>query len=124
MRKNNRAARAARTYEQVRAVIAKLLPIKLSEWFVCADIDECSLIDEAHCGGSLEICINTMGSFHCECQDGFHRVNDTCEGDLLTLDDKNLLKDKKLTSSSKQNSQTCSQLFKGSEEVRESLIFA
>ena len=47
---------------------------------LCVDIDECRQIDEVYCGGSLEICINTPGSFHCECQDGFYRVNDTCEG--------------------------------------------
>lgn len=33
-----------------------------------------------YCANSLELCINTIGSFYCECQQGYQRVNNTCRG--------------------------------------------
>lgn len=45
-----------------------------------SDIDECGLIDELYCAGPLDVCFNTIGSFRCDCQQGFQRVNNTCEG--------------------------------------------
>lgn len=45
------------------------------------DIDECGLIDVIYCGDPLKLCINTLGSFHCECQEGFQlSSNNFCEG--------------------------------------------
>lgn len=45
-----------------------------------SDIDECGLIDVIYCDDPLELCINTLGSFHCECQEGFHWGSNGCEG--------------------------------------------
>ena len=45
-----------------------------------SDIDECGLIDVVYCADSLELCINTLGSFHCECQQGYLRIDNTCQG--------------------------------------------
>ena len=45
--------------------------------FIVIDIDEC---EEDVCG-SNEICVNTVGSFICQCQEGYTRnQDDTCEG--------------------------------------------
>lgn len=44
---------------------------------VCSDIDECSDRVLA-CHGLDEICINTKGSFRCECADGFIQKNGVC----------------------------------------------
>ena len=48
-----------------------------------SDIDECGLIDVIYCANPLELCINTLGSFHCECQEGFQRSNNVCEGSFI-----------------------------------------
>lgn len=52
----------------------------------CADEDECLESDTC---GELEICINTMGSYKCECQNGFIRkdINGACELKEETLAD-------------------------------------
>ncbi|XP_024915811.1 cysteine-rich with EGF-like domain protein 1 [Cynoglossus semilaevis] len=43
----------------------------------CLDVDECS--DRVLACHSLdEICINTEGSFHCDCADGFFRKGGAC----------------------------------------------
>ena len=45
--------------------------------FIATDINEC---EEDVCG-SNEICVNTVGSFICQCQEGYKRnQGDTCEG--------------------------------------------
>ncbi|XP_029946716.1 cysteine-rich with EGF-like domain protein 1 [Salarias fasciatus] len=43
----------------------------------CLDIDECSDRVLA-CHGLDEICVNTEGSFRCDCADGFIRKSDVC----------------------------------------------
>ncbi|KAM6927787.1 protein disulfide isomerase CRELD1 [Xenentodon cancila] len=43
----------------------------------CLDIDECSDRVLA-CHGLDEICINTEGSFHCDCAEGFTHKDDVC----------------------------------------------
>ena len=44
---------------------------------VCLDIDEC--MDEDH--GCNQTCVNTPGSYYCNCDSGFQPVNATeCEG--------------------------------------------
>lgn len=50
-----------------------------SDYRTCSDIDECGLIDVVYCANPLEFCINTIGSFYCECQQGYQRINNTCE---------------------------------------------
>ena len=50
-------------------------------WYLfVSDIDECGLIDVIYCDDPLELCINTLGSFHCECQEGFYWGSNGCEG--------------------------------------------
>ena len=45
-----------------------------------SDIDECSSKDK---GGCEQICVNTIGSFHCECRKGYELVDHKyCKGDL------------------------------------------
>ena len=45
--------------------------------FVDADVDECG--DGSH--NCSQICVNTPGSYYCNCQRGFQLVNGTeCEG--------------------------------------------
>ncbi|XP_055997755.1 uncharacterized protein LOC125645868 isoform X2 [Ostrea edulis] len=42
------------------------------------DIDECDN-SSSSCQSDNEYCINTIGSYKCECREGFHRSNGTCE---------------------------------------------
>lgn len=44
----------------------------------CQDVDECHMT-EGVCSGPNERCINTLGSYKCECNDGFVRRNRKCE---------------------------------------------
>lgn len=49
--------------------------------FICEDIDECS--NPRTCPKN-SICINELGSFSCECQEGYVRqqcLGDACEND-------------------------------------------
>lgn len=45
--------------------------------FVCSDIDECGDRVLA-CHGLDEICVNTEGSFRCQCAEGFFRKDSVC----------------------------------------------
>ena len=45
------------------------------------DIDECSL-GAADCHSTLAECINTEGSYKCECVDGYAWNGTTCQGKL------------------------------------------
>ena len=48
--------------------------------FLCLDIDECA--ENLHICD--QICRNDVGSYHCDCQDGF-KLNDdlhSCPGDI------------------------------------------
>lgn len=47
------------------------------------DMNECDM----HKGGCDQICVNTIGSFHCECDDGYSLMGDstTCRGSLSFL---------------------------------------
>ena len=43
------------------------------------DIDEC--IEGSHdCDSSTEMCVNLVGSYSCQCVDGFQLNGQTCEG--------------------------------------------
>jgi hypothetical protein len=60
----------------------------LFNWYI--DYDECS----EHNGGCTEVCINTVGSFQCQCKKrGYMISNDTnmCEGMTFTIFDFMLL---------------------------------
>ena len=50
----------------------------------CADLDECSLEN----GGCSDVCVNTVGSFYCECSDAL---------ESLSMDGKTCSKRKKFT---------------------------
>jgi len=46
----------------------------------CADVDECVTADGgARCSLESEKCVNTLGSYRCDCADNFHRRNGKCE---------------------------------------------
>ena len=48
---------------------------------VCLDIDEC--MDEDH--GCNQTCVNTPGSYYCNCERGFQPVNfGECEGEIVS----------------------------------------
>ena len=47
-----------------------------------SDIDEC----QNENGGCTQICNNTIGSYHCECWDGYEMNNDSiCIGEFQCL---------------------------------------
>ena len=48
--------------------------------FVQVDIDECSE-GVAECP-SQSTCNNTIGSFTCDCDSGYRKVSDVCEGKI------------------------------------------
>ncbi|CAB1420751.1 unnamed protein product [Pleuronectes platessa] len=59
----------------------------------CLDIDECSDRVLA-CHGLDEICINTVGSFRCDCAKGFHRKGGVCvRKQLPSVQQKGLFED-------------------------------
>ena len=43
--------------------------------FVTTDIDECN--KEKKCPGK-QICVNEVGSYHCLCIKGYHKVEEVC----------------------------------------------
>ncbi|CAD5221920.1 unnamed protein product [Bursaphelenchus okinawaensis] len=45
----------------------------------CVDVDECSDNGEQLCDKLNEICVNTPGSYNCECKDGYKRDFDSDE---------------------------------------------
>ena len=52
---------------------------------ICCCIDENECLVEGRCGGN-SICINTPGSFHCVCQDGYQGdPNIMCTGETVSL---------------------------------------
>jgi len=45
-----------------------------------ADIDECAAaVGGSRCSPESEKCVNTIGSYRCDCADGFHRLSGKCE---------------------------------------------
>jgi len=46
----------------------------------CADVDECVATDGgSQCSSESEKCVNTVGSYRCDCVNGFHRRSGKCE---------------------------------------------
>ena len=64
--------------ECVYIYIRTQLPYVMLEYYTSTDIDECAL-GQGHCDPSV-ICMNTIGSFECECLPGFTGDGVTCEG--------------------------------------------
>lgn len=46
-----------------------------------ADVDECKS-NILSCNTASDNCVNTIGSYRCECKDGFRNVSGQCEGNL------------------------------------------
>ena len=51
---------------------------------VFVDINEC---EDGNNGGCTLVCSNTVGSYNCDCNEGYNLLNDgtTCEGKSLIL---------------------------------------
>ncbi|XP_053724856.1 protein disulfide isomerase Creld1 [Synchiropus splendidus] len=59
----------------------------------CLDVDECSDLVLA-CPGLNEICINTAGSYHCQCAEGFIAKDKACvKKQLPGVEEKGLFED-------------------------------
>ena len=50
--------------------------------FVLIDIDECTIGNKGGCHKNAR-CINTVGSFQCQCKGGYDGNGKTCQGELL-----------------------------------------
>lgn len=48
------------------------------QYFV--DINECNSNPTNNCDEASQNCVNTEGSFECNCKDGFRKVGDNCQG--------------------------------------------
>lgn len=49
------------------------------------DINECKIFDQA-CDDARKECVNTLGSYSCECKKGFYETEEgTCEGNFHVL---------------------------------------
>lgn len=48
------------------------------QYFV--DINECNSTTTNDCDEASQNCVNTEGSFECNCKDGFRKVGDNCQG--------------------------------------------
>ena len=48
---------------------------------VLTDVDECNMNTDS-CT-DLQLCINTPGSFKCECKQGYRMENEICKGKIL-----------------------------------------
>lgn len=48
-------------------------------WF-SIDINECLDEDMYNCSDELHKCVNTRGSYKCECEQGLYFINGTCRG--------------------------------------------
>lgn len=49
--------------------------------FRCSDKDECKE-GEDNCNKQIETCVNTIGSYRCDCKYGLKKVNNVCVGQL------------------------------------------
>jgi len=44
----------------------------------CHDIDECDSPAQNKCDKTNSFCINTIGSYTCDCKDGHKKIGDFC----------------------------------------------
>lgn len=62
----------------VRQMLSVLLPFTtVRQPYFFPDIDECA-VDPSKCSTEHEKCVNTVGSYSCECVDGYKRENNKC----------------------------------------------
>ena len=50
---------------------------------LCSDVDECKT-SNGSCPENSK-CVNTLGSFECQCQRGYEKINGSCKGNFTTL---------------------------------------
>ena len=60
--------------------LKQMFHFDLTYLFIIADIDECSDDEHLRCHGNNATCINTLGSYQCECDDGYDLSDNTCVG--------------------------------------------
>ena len=80
-----RKSSAIDTSQSYGYFIIYLVPIEQLNTYILlllSDIDECSNSSLNDCG---HICINTFGSFMCQCRDGYALTNNTCVGELVRV---------------------------------------
>ena len=52
-------------------------------WLCCLDIDECKNNSHNCFLSENMVCVDTNGSFFCECQQGYSNASDVCEGIIM-----------------------------------------
>lgn len=50
------------------------------------DVNECESEEVQACPGTNSECINTLGSFQCQCLAGFAEINGSCLGKCISLE--------------------------------------
>ena len=58
---------------------------------ILTDVDECIDLPDVVCKKSHEKCQNTIGSFMCQCQEGFSKNNGSCEGKTIGTKNRNII---------------------------------
>ena len=63
--------------------ICKIYCSYISKYFTCTDINECA----NNSGGCSDGCVNTEGSYYCDCPSGYELSDDkkNCVGEWLTV---------------------------------------
>jgi len=66
-------------------ILTRLYNAKRYWWYFCiiqSDYDECEQeLSPCHNG----TCVNQIGSYRCDCPEGYHPINDTCYGTVLII---------------------------------------
>ena len=57
--------------KQILSLFCTVPVYRILRLFLSTDIDECTVIPNGLCG---HICVNTIGSYHCDCRDGYEIV--------------------------------------------------
>jgi hypothetical protein len=53
---------------------------------MAVDINECENEEMQACPGTNSECVNTLGSFQCQCLTGFAEINGSCLGKCISLE--------------------------------------